>query len=64
MESNKRNLARMAVYATVIGSMALSLVPAGRAAAAQGSSRKIGPAGARIKSQRPQAAYAPCTPRP
>jgi peptide/nickel transport system substrate-binding protein len=42
MDSNKRNLARMAVYATVIGSMAVSLVPAGLASAAQGSSRKIG----------------------
>src|SRR5690242_19103370 len=43
MNDKQRNLGRVALYATVIGAMAISVIPAGaRSAAAQGSSRHIG----------------------
>jgi peptide/nickel transport system substrate-binding protein len=43
MNDKKRNLGRVALYATVIGAMAISLIPAGaRSASAQGNTRKIG----------------------
>ncbi len=43
MNDKQRNLGRIAVYASVIGAMAVSLIPAtAHTAAAQGTSRKIG----------------------
>src|SRR6478609_683644 len=42
MNDKQRNLGRVALYATVIGAMAISVIPAGRSASAQGTSRKIG----------------------
>jgi len=43
MNENQRNFGRVAVYAGVIGAMAVSLIPAtARTAAAQGTTRKIG----------------------
>jgi peptide/nickel transport system substrate-binding protein len=43
MNDKQRNLGRVALYATVIGSMAIAVLPAGvHSAAAQGNSRKIG----------------------
>src|SRR6266550_8892448 len=43
MNDKQRNLGRVALYATVIGAMAISLIPAGaRSASAQGNTRKIG----------------------
>jgi peptide/nickel transport system substrate-binding protein len=43
MNDKQRNLGRVALYATVIGSLAISVIPAGvRSAAAQGNTRKIG----------------------
>jgi hypothetical protein len=43
MNDKQRNVGRIAVYASVIGAMAVSLIPAtAHTAAAQGTSRKIG----------------------
>ncbi len=43
MNDKQRNFGRVAVYAGVIGAMAVSLIPAtAHTAAAQGTSRKIG----------------------
>jgi hypothetical protein len=43
MNDKQRNLGRAALYATVIGAMAVSLIPAtARTASAQGNTRKIG----------------------
>src|SRR5689334_4143541 len=43
MNDKQRNLGRVALYATVIGSLAISVIPAGvRSAAAQGNTRHIG----------------------
>src|SRR6266568_3502479 len=42
MNDKQRNLGRVALYATVIGAMAISLIPAGvRSASAQGNTRSI-----------------------
>ncbi|MEA2574905.1 MAG: hypothetical protein QOH93_2203, partial [Chloroflexia bacterium] len=44
MNGNKRKAGRIALYATIVGSMALSLAPmSARPAAAQGQSRNLGP---------------------